>query len=166
MHHARLRTLLAVTLTALALVFATPAGAQAARRASADILSTPRTVYVSGDLTYIDVRVKYRCRNTKQVRYYLTGQVSQDAVPETYYSIGYRGVSGIVPAKCTRRKVRQTLRLVRSWWWGEPDAQPRLQAGWADFRFHLDARAATGPGWYQDENPDMIVQRTVHLVTP
>ena len=121
---------------------------------------------VAKSLKHIDVRVTYRCKNTKKVRYYLDGQISQYDVPETYYSIGYRNVSGTVTAICTGGNVTQTLRFGRSWWWGEPETQPRLHDGTAQFRFRLDARAATGPGWYQNENPDSVAEHDVKLLTP
>ncbi len=158
-----MKALIAATL-AMPTVLMAPTPAEAAPRATAAIFSTPATVYVSADRSYADVKVTYKCKNTNQVRYYLDGQLDQDVVPYTYYSIGYRGVSGIVQARCTGGRVTQTLRYVRSWWWGEPE--PQLQSAPAHLRFHLDARAATGAGWYQDMKPDDTVDRTVTLVTP
>lgn len=160
----RWTAVLATIITAAATLFVTPAPAQAAT-ATATVLATPGTVYISVDRTYINVRVTYKCRNTKLIRYYLSGEVSQfDTVTaDTYYSIGYRGENGTVTAKCTGGRVTQTLKYLRNWYGGQAGAA-QMQPGAAYFRFYLDARAATGPGWYQDENPDSIVQKTVTLV--
>ncbi len=153
----------AAVVTSALLVAAPPAQAATA---GATVVSTPSVLRISADLGHANVRVTYRCTNTSEVRYYLDGMISQDAVPDTYYSIGYRNATGLVEARCTGRRVTQTFRFLRSWWWGAPAPQPELQAGPADFTFHLDARGASGEGWYLDLEPDAIVHRTVTLVTP
>jgi hypothetical protein len=169
MPRSRLKAALALLLTAATILTATSWTAEAAAKPSATVLSAPRTVYTSPDLTHIKVRVTYKCRNTNRVTYYLSGGIFQAAVPDTYYSIGYRNETGIVRAKCTGAKVTQTLKYMRSWWYeGSSEPQPQLQAGPADFSFDLDARGAqgVGAGWYDDKDPDFTVERTVNLVTP
>lgn len=169
MPRSRPKAALAVLLTAVTILAATTWTAEAAAKPSATVLSAPRTVYTSPDRTYIKVRVTYKCRNTRQVTYYLSGGIFQSAVPDTYYSIGYRNETGTVRAKCTGAKVTQTLKYMRSWWYeGSSEPQPQLQAGPVDFSFDLDARGATGvgAGWYDDKNPDYTVERTITLVTP
>lgn len=96
----RLTASFATTVAAAALLVAPPAGASVARLTAptAHIVSTPAAVYFSPDLSYIDVGVEYRCKNSCEVRYYLDGRISQRALPETYYGIGSRNVSGTVTA--------------------------------------------------------------------
>ena len=168
MRFARSRVSLAAAIVGSALLVATPPPASAAT-ARATIVSTPATATVSADGEHVDVRVTYRCRNTRNVRYYLAGEVNQSSgvweQPDYHqlrYSIGYRGETGIVTARCTGGRVTQTLRYLR--YWGNTDRTEALHAGPAFFRFHLDARAATGPGWYQDVDRDALVERTITVL--
>ena len=164
MRSTRASTLLLASLTAPAMLFMTPAAAHAAQ-ASATVMATSATVAVQPGSSHLDVEVTYRCKNTKQVRYYLNARVSQPDVPDTHYSLGYRGETGLVAADCNRGRVTQTLRLARSWWWGTADTQPELRPGNASLTVNLDARAATGTGWYEDVEGDSAVTRSVVLVS-
>jgi hypothetical protein len=164
MRSTRARTLLVASLTAPTMLFMTPTAAQAAR-ASATVVATSETVAVEASSSYVDVDVTYRCKNTKQVRYFLNARVSQLDVPDTYYSAGYRGETGLVAADCSRGRVTQTVRLARSWWWGTADTQPQLTPGNASLTVTLDARAATDAGWYEDVEQDSTLTQTVVLVS-
>ena len=164
MRSTRATTLLAASLTAPALLLTTPTAAHASH-ASATVVTTSATVAVRTGASHLDVEVTYRCKNTKQVRYYLNARVSQVDVPDTHYSVGYRGETGVVAADCNRGRVTQTLRLARSWWWGTAETQPELRPGNASLTVNLDARAATGAGWYEDVEADSAVTRTVVLVS-
>lgn len=176
----RATALLGATVCASALLVAAPSSVKAApgpaaapvtRRgeASARVVRTPARLRVSPDLGRIDVRVTYRCQNTTRVTYYLTALVTQADVPETHYSIGFRGEAPLLTARCTGDRVTQTLRLARSWWYyGNPDPQPQLHPGPARLELELDARGATAPGspgWYDDLEPDAVFTGSVQLRT-
>lgn len=158
------RTVLVASLTSAAMLLTTPTAAHAAQ-ASATVVATSATVTVQTGSSALDVEVTYRCKNTKQVRYFLNARVSQVDVPDTHYSVGYRGETGLVAADCARGRVTQTLRLARSWWWGTADTQPEFRPGNASLTVNLDARAATDAGWYEDVERDSTVTRTVVLVS-
>jgi hypothetical protein len=173
MHASRTTALLGAVVSTAALLVAAPASVDAATgqdEASARVVWTPERLRVSPDLARINLRVVYRCRNTTKVTYYLTALVTQADVPETHYSIGFRGEAPLLTARCTGRRVTQTLRLARSWWYdGNPDPQPRLHPGLAQLEVELDARGATAPGspgWYEDLEPDALVTGSVRLLTP
>jgi len=138
--------------------------------ASARVAWTPERLRVSQDRSRIDLRVTYRCRNTSKVTYYLTALVTQADVPQTHYSIGFRGEAPLLQARCTGRPVTQTLRLARSWWYeADPEPQPQLHAGLAQLELELDARGATAPGspgWYDDLEPDALSAGSVTMLTP
>lgn len=136
--------------------------------AGASILSMPATVRVSDDLGHINLRVSYLCTNATDVRYYLLGSVHQETVPPgPDYSIGFRNASGLVMARCTGRRVTQTLHLLRDEWWGAPAPEPQLHPGQATINFLLDAKAApSNGGWASDRQPDAFVTGTVNVLTP
>ena len=191
MHVSRAAALLSATVCASAVLVAAPAAvdavsrssspessnssqavrpAQAQEEASARVAWTPERLRVTQDRSRIDLRVTYRCRNTTKVTYYLTALVTQADVPQTHYSIGFRGEAPLLRARCTGRQVTQTLRLARSWWYeGNPEPQPQLHAGLGQLELELDARGATAPGspgWYDDREPDALVAGSVTLLTP
>ncbi len=168
----RFTALLGAGACASALLVAAPPTVDAAtvpQQASARIAWTPARLRMSPDRSRINLRLTYRCRNTSKVTYYLTALVTQADVPETHYSIGFRGEAPLLRARCTGRRVTRTLRLARSWWYdGNPAPQPQLHRGLGQLEVELDARGATAPGspgWYQDLEPDALVAGSVSLLT-
>lgn len=134
-----------------AVLAASPVSAFAAVQSSTPTADDTATVSADGES--VSVRVSYTCTNTKRLTHYVTARITQEdeQAPGAAYVVGFRSdTGGIKAARCTGKKVTQTLTLAKDGLTAAVYADWSLADGEAALDVTLERRHATGyqAGWY------------------
>lgn len=108
------------------------------------------------------VRIGYRCTNATGQVHYLIVQLSQNGRPA--YNRGLRNDNGgLLEATCTGKTVTQTVRLVRTSYFEDPEAVG-LRKGKATLQVTVAPRSTPELGsWYVATGEDVVKSRTVSV---